>query len=209
MTDILTDIPRQILPSVPGLRVDGAAIDSTTVQLAVATTQFPAICPLCATETTRLHSHYTRTMADLPWGGHTVRVQLRARRFRCSLPTCRRRVFTERLPLLVAPYARRTVRLRTILQVVAVALGGEGGARLLDRLAMPASAATLLRAIRQAPLPSHEGSVIGVDDFALRRGQRYGSAHDLAKSCYRDAGPRAPAPRGIPRGCAYGRPRCA
>src|SRR5919199_1008068 len=82
----------------------------------VATLEAPAprgTCPHCGTWSEAIHSHYQRTIADLPWGGHTVRLHLRVRKFFCRQPTCARRIFTERLPHVAAPYARRTARLES------------------------------------------------------------------------------------------------
>ncbi len=174
MKKLTTRLALSLLPAVPGLHLSEGAIEADTLTFTVASTQTPVPCPLCATPTTRRHSHYGRTVTDLPWGGHLVRLRLCVRRFRCPVSTCRRRVFTERLPTLVAPYGRRTLRLQAILGVVAIALGGEAGSRLLARLRMPASPATLLRLIRQLPLPAPPPTrVIGIDDVALQRGQRY------------------------------------
>lgn len=108
-----------LLPTVPGLRLAQVAVAADTVTFTVANTQAPVLCPLCATPTARLHSHYERILADLPWGRHAVRLRLRVRRFRCPVLTCQRRVFAERLPTLVAPYGRRTLRLRAVLGLVA------------------------------------------------------------------------------------------
>jgi transposase len=121
----------------------------------------------------RLHSHYLRTVSDLPWGGRSVRLSLKVRRFRCPEPSCPRSIFVERLPSVVEPYARRTARLREILLLVGFALGGEAGARLTERLGMKASPSTLLRRLHSAALPSFPPpEVIGVDDFALLKGRR-------------------------------------
>jgi len=93
------------------------------------------------------------------------------RRFVCDYPRCAQRIFCERLPTLVAPFARRTVRLRRALEVVGVAVGGENGARVACQLGMATSPDTLLRAVRRVPPPVHPAlRVLGVDDWAKRKG---------------------------------------
>ncbi len=76
-------LPMTLLPKVPGLKLENAAMDAEAVSFTLATTSLPAICPVCARETARLHSHYGRTVADLPWGGRRVRLLLNVRKFRC------------------------------------------------------------------------------------------------------------------------------
>ncbi len=165
-----------LLPKAPGLRLENVAIDAETISLSVASTCASAACPACENSSGRLHSHYLRTVSDLPWGGRSVRLSLRVRRFRCGDLRCPRKIFAERLPSVVEPYARKTVRLKEILLLVGFALGGEAGARLVERLGMKASPSTLLRSLHGAALPSFVSpEVIGVDDFALLKGRRYGT----------------------------------
>ncbi|MGY8681868.1 ISL3 family transposase [Bradyrhizobium sp. UFLA05-153] len=135
-----------------------------------------SFCPGCGRQTRRVHSHYVRRLADLPWQGRAVEIRLHARRFRCANSQCSRRIFTERLPETVRPKARRTCRLGKSQLAIGFAVGGEPGARLSRRLAMPASGDTLLRMIRSAELRSPEAPrVIGIDDWAWRKGLRYGT----------------------------------
>jgi transposase len=133
-------------------------------------------CPLCGDVSQRVHSHYNRTLADLPWQGRAVRIQVRARRFHCVRVGCPRRIFTERLPQVAAPWARRTARLGSLQRHIGFALGGEPGSRLAARLSMPLSGDTLLRLIRDAELEPHPPPrVAGIDDWSWRRGKRYGT----------------------------------
>jgi transposase len=92
------------------LRLEGMNASEQTITLLVPTIQPHASCPRCHQSSARIHSRYARTLADLPWLGIAVRVELHTRRFFCQHPACAPQIFCERLPTVVAPYARRTLR---------------------------------------------------------------------------------------------------
>src|SRR6266581_7380189 len=172
------DVLSRLLPDTITLDLDTCDVDDTAAQitLAVRSTQIPAPCPLCAIPASRIHSHYERTLADLPWAHYRVRLQLRVRKWFCRNRQCPRRIFTERLPTVAAPWARRTLRLVQRLVDLGVALGGKAGVRLGQRWGLAVSRNTLLRLLRQLPVPSSATpTVLGVDDFALRKRQTYGT----------------------------------
>jgi transposase len=165
-----------LLPPICAVRLTKVIIEKTSVELQLTATAPTAACPRCAMPSSSIHSGYQRHPTDLPWGMHPVRIQLRVRKFVCRNTTCTRRIFTERLPDLVATYARKTHRLITALRAIGMAIGGQAGARLATRLRVPASAATLLRLIREAPIPPTPTlQAVGVDEWAWRRGHRYGT----------------------------------
>ncbi|QWK81466.1 ISL3 family transposase [Ochrobactrum sp. BTU1] len=133
-------------------------------------------CPACGHSSKRLHSRYSRRFADLPWHGRVVQVHLGTRRLRCSNSECAQQIFTERLPDFVRPGARRTTRCGQSQLAIGFATGGEPGSRLSHKLAMPVSGDTLLRMIKAAEFePAQSPRVIGIDDWAWRKGQRYGT----------------------------------
>ena len=121
-----------MLPDATALRLEACEVDDTTAQitLRVQSTQTSAPCPLCATPARRIHSDYGRTLADLPWAQYRVCLQLRVRKWFCRNRRCCRRIFTERLPPIATPWARRTLRLAQRLLALGVALGGKAGVRL-------------------------------------------------------------------------------
>ena len=146
------------------------------MRLRLTATAPPAACPGCAVPSSSGHSRDQRRLTDLPWGTRAVRLQLTVRKFRCRHQACRRRIFTERVPDLVAAYGRHTQRLATALRAIGLALGGNMGARLATRLQLPPSPSTLLRLVRGAPTPPTPAlQAIGVDEWAWRRGHRSGT----------------------------------
>jgi transposase len=101
---------------------------------------------------------------------------VRVRRFICRDAACPQRIFAEQLPQLVDRYARRTHPLRDALQRIGLTLGGAAGARLAAVLGLPVGRTALLGVIRAAPLPpSPQPKAVGVDEFAWRRGRRFGT----------------------------------
>jgi hypothetical protein len=161
-----------LLPDATLLYLEACALDDAThhIPLTVCSTQTTVPCPLCATPARRIHSYYERTLADLPWAQYRVRLHLRVRKWFCGHRHCPRRIFTERLPTVAAPWARRTLRLAQRLVALGIALGGTAGVRLSHDEDLPVSRNTWLRLLRRQPAPSHPTPrVLGVDDFARRK----------------------------------------
>jgi transposase len=146
--------------------------------LSVRVEQVPC-CPECGRLSQSRHSSYVRRLQDLPWQGLSVRIHLRVRRFRCRNRGCPRKVFTERIEG-IPSYLRQTNRLAEIVRVVGYVAGGLPGVRLLARLAIHTSDDTVLRRVKAPPShilsnSSNSIEVLGVDDWAWRKGQSYGT----------------------------------
>jgi transposase len=158
------------------LRLDDFLLTPTTAVALLTSTATEAACPACGTLSQHVHSRYRRTVADLPCHNRALVLRLVVRRFRCVHPDCPQDIFCERLPGLLDSHARSTNRLADAHRDIGFALGGEAGARLADRLDMPTSPDTLLRRVKEAPEePAPAPRFIGIDDWAIRKGQRYGT----------------------------------
>jgi transposase len=174
----VTTVFSRLLPEIASLQLNSWHLDdsATLITLHGTSTQEGMPCPVCAVSTARVHSRYTRSLADLPWGAARVRWQLRVRKFVCTNAQCSRHIFTERLPGVMVPWARQTRRLVAWLIIIGLALGGAAGVRLSRRLGCTLSRQSLLRMIRRLPLAGDRTPrVLGVDDFALRKRQTYGT----------------------------------
>lgn len=144
--------------------------------LSVTSTQAVAFCPVCHQQTHRVHSRYERTLEDIPLVEFGLTILLQVCKFFCLNEQCPRRIFTERLPEVAAPWARRTVRLAQHLGAIGLALGGAASARLCACLGYRQSRNTMLRLIRKLPLPPIvTPKALGVDEFAFRKGHTYGT----------------------------------
>ena len=166
-----SDVLARLLPDATLLHLEACEVDETAAQitLRVQSTQSSAPCPLCATPARRIHRDDGRTLADLPWAPYQVSLQLRVRTWLCRNRAYPRRLFTERLPTVAAPWARRTLRLAQRLLALGVALGGKAGGRLGHAWDVRGSRNTLLRRLRRQPEPEAPDGSSGTDNrFALR-----------------------------------------
>ncbi len=117
--------------------------------------------------------------------GSPVMLDLQVGRWRCGNGRCVRKIFTERVPKLAMPWAQRTNRLHDVVRLIGHGMGGRPGERLLSRLGMAVSDDTILRAVKRVDVDTGGVSlrVVGVDDWAWKRGQTYGTIlEDLERS---------------------------
>ena len=164
------------LPLPEGITLESVHPTEVSVVLQITCWSLSATCPVCQQLSMRVHGHYTRTIADLPCGGRRVLLRFVVRKFVCSTRDCPQHIFTERRPEFVQSYARMTNRLREALVALGMTTGGESGERLAPKLGMSVSAPTLLRQMRRVGLPEVESvRLLGVDDWAWKRGQTYGT----------------------------------
>jgi transposase len=147
------------------------------IQMQLRTCRAFSTCPACGAASRRVHSRYRRKLDDLPREGLPVVILLETRRFFCVEEGCGRRIFTEQLPGTVARYARRSCRSSEALSWITLALGGRTGARLARQLGLLVSRSTLLRELhpRADAWPMEVPRVLGIDDWAWRKGHHYGT----------------------------------
>jgi transposase len=157
------------------LEVRSVTFSATAIVVTVVATSATRVCPGCDHASDRVQSRYWRGLVDLPIRGVPVCLRVQVRRFFCRTRTCRRKVFAERLDAVAQVAARRTRRFRASLRHIGVANGGEKGSRLAQRLGMSVSPDSLLRLIREtAPSAEPHPRVVGVDEWAKRKGRSYG-----------------------------------
>jgi len=169
----------------PSLPVDALLVADAGVTIGASADPTAVRGPLCGEPAARVHSHATRLLADLPGAGVVVRLQVQGRKFFWDNPTCPRRIFRERLAGIAQVSARRTERQRAARLALALALGGEAGARLAAKRGRRVSPDTRRRFLRQTPESARPGPTgLGVDDWAIHKGLTYGTILvALARPC--------------------------
>jgi len=164
------------LPLPAGLVIGQVELTETQLTVEVLSTHPSACCPKCGNASDFVHGHYHRTVFDVPCAGRQVILHLAVRKFSCRVSTCSQKVFAERLVDLVRAYARVSNRLLEELKALGLAASAEVNERLAPRLGMKVKASTLLRYVRTIPdAPKTEVKMVGIDDFALRCGDTYGT----------------------------------
>lgn len=159
-----------------GLYVERIEVQGDLLAIAVVSVRPSSCCPLCTQASSQVHSQYQRTLRDVPCGGRKVVLHLSVRKFFCRNPDCARKIFTERLPTFVEPWAQVTTRLFEGVQAIGLATGGELGTRLADRIGFHTSPSTILgRIMALAPCSSPQVSCLGIDDWSFRRGRKFGT----------------------------------
>jgi transposase len=171
----------KLLGSIYWLKIERISVGEEQVWVSARSIQSESPCPVCGVMSRSIHSHYERTLQDLAWGSYSVRIGLKARRFRCGQAGCKREVFTERYVDWVVAYARRINRLSELLSQLGILVGSSTASEISKLVSVEASPSTTLRQVKNREVPkiaiqaASTLSAIGVDDFAFKRRKSYGT----------------------------------
>jgi transposase len=171
-----------------GLVIDRVQAEADHLLVIVHPAALDAACTAFGERSSQIHSRYERRLLDLPSQGRPVRLQVQVHRFRCGNAGCARKIFGEVLNADIAPRAaRRTCRPEAVVHHIGIALGGRPAASLARRLMLPVSRDTLLRVVRRRSLPSGTAPIciVGIDDFAWKRGHQQQADRLLPGSWHR------------------------
>jgi transposase len=159
----------------PSLKIEDVKVEKEILRISLRSNTSSANCPYCQEDSNRKNGHYSRCPYDLSLGEKRVRLELRVQRYFCLNEHCDYKTFGEQCAL-VSRNAQRCKRLHEAHTNIAIKLGGEAGSDLSALLSIPISGDTLLRDIHLKSLTSIETArVLGVDDWALKKGERYGT----------------------------------
>ena len=165
-----------LLPHLAGVITETAWLEDGRLRIWAHSGTDEAACQRCGQFSARVHSRYRRRLADAPVGGHPVVLWLGVRRFFCGNAVCKAVTFAEQFEGLTSPRSRRTPLLARMLTAIALAMAGRAGTRLAAELDLPASRAGMLRLVMSLPDPGIGAvTIVGIDDFAFRRGRDYGT----------------------------------
>jgi len=159
------------------MNIISSSINGGLIQLSIKSNTHEAICPVCKKKSSSYHSTYHRKVQDLPILGKKVILDITAYRYYCDNIECKQKVFAEELEGFAGWYRRKTERLEDMIITIAVNTSCEGCSRICSHMGVDVSGDAIIRLIKRysKKKESFASEIIGIDDWAYKKGHTYGT----------------------------------